>query len=107
MLKTLKRISDKVRVILEKMPSSRDCDKTLTLAYLNYHHGLKDTLGDKYDAFKSIWFSSPSTESIRRARQKLQENGEFQGLHKDERMDEAQAVRKEIVELKFFPRGLN
>lgn len=80
MIKDLLKIKDRVAYILATYPVTRDCDKTLWLAYLAIFHQLKDGLGDaKYGVFKSILMSedTPTMESVRRFRQKFQEMGDY------------------------------
>lgn len=94
MIKDLVKIKDRVAYVLNKYPSTRDCDKTLWLAYLAIFHQLKDGLGEaKYGVFKSILMSeeTPTMESVRRVRQKFQEHGEYpasEGTRKARRTEE-------------------
>lgn len=81
MIKDLKQVKTKVAQILDEYPVTKDCDKKLWLGYACKFHGLKGILGDKYSAFKDFILDSktPSFESIRRVRQKYQEEGHFIG----------------------------
>jgi hypothetical protein len=81
-LEGLKTCKNKVSFILDKFKSTRDDDKQLWLAYLVIHHDLKAKIGD--DAYKNLKElimdkKTPTMESIRRIRQKLQEDGYFIG----------------------------
>lgn len=96
MLKDLKKAKDKVEYILETIPVTRDCDKTLWLVYLAAFHDLKKELGDEaYNKFKSILLDKDTCtmESIRRMRQKFQEEGKFQGTKRKAKMEEEKEVR--------------
>ena len=75
MLKDLIKVKDRVEHILIKYPSTRDSDKELFLAYSCLFCNLKDSLDGNYATYKK-WFleKMPEIESIRRCRQKHQEN---------------------------------
>lgn len=96
MLKDIKKIKDKVGFILKEYPQTRDCDKLLWLAYLSMFHDLKNVLGENnYSNFKNLILSkkTPSTESIRRVRQKYQEKGEYVGNGRPGRKAESENVK--------------
>lgn len=87
MSESLSTIKERVGKLLELYPELRDSDKLLWLAYLNLVHGLKDTIGsDAYFKLKSVVMDehTPTMESIRRVRQKFQEEGQYVGDIKDE-----------------------
>ena len=87
---------DRVGNLLENNPELRDSDKLLWLAYLNQEHGLKDLIGlDAYYKLKELVMddNTPTMESIRRVRQKYQEEGFYLGESRKERMQEAEEVR--------------
>ena len=75
----LKDYKTKVRAILERYPHTRDSDGSLYAHFLKEHAKqfiVKDTDGDlciPLKKFKSL----PSSESVRRSRQIVQEGGEF------------------------------
>lgn len=97
MLRDLKLAKHKVEYILETIPQTRDCDKTLWLVYLAAFHDLKKELGDEaYNKFKSILLDKDTCtmESIRRMRQKLQEEGKFQGTKRTLKLKEAEEVKE-------------
>lgn len=86
--------------ILEAYPEARDSDKLLWLAYLVLYCDLKTILGPKaYDDLKKVIMkdSTPTMETVRRVRQKIQENGHFQGKKRAERMQEAHNVKSWVL----------
>jgi hypothetical protein len=64
-------ITDRVRNILEAVPATRDSDKELLIIYMQ-KAGMELTPA-QVNLFKQL----PSMETIRRIRQKIQENGEY------------------------------
>lgn len=96
---SIRTTKHKVEELLEKYPPLRDSDKLLWLAYLVRYHNLKAHLGDEaYSHLKEIIMdtNTPTMESIRRVRQKLQEQGKYVGEKRKERLEEADKF-KEIV----------
>lgn len=96
MIEGLKTCKDKVREIMEKYPVTRDSDKLLWLAYMVKHHGLREKLGNTaYEVLKEVFMSeeTPAMESIRRVRQKIQEQ-ELQGKLMAERLEQSSEVEK-------------
>ena len=94
-------IKDTVGGLLETYPELRDSDKLLWLAYLNYKHSMKKIIGeDAYFKLKAIVMddSTPTMETIRRVRQKFQQNGEYVGEKRQERLAEAENVKSWAVE---------
>lgn len=82
-LKIFKTVQDRVQVLLEKYPETRDDYKTLFLAYNCQFNGLKEVLGmEAYLKFKE-WFMDDETiniDTLTRARRKVQEqNPELSG----------------------------
>lgn len=80
MIRDIKKVKDRVYYILERYPQCRECDKKLWLAYQIVFHNLKDVLGSQaYERYKAMLLSSnfPTMESVRRVRQKYQEEGLF------------------------------
>lgn len=86
------RVKDKVERVLQYKPETRDNDKLLML-YVWQMEGLKFSKS-QLEAFKKA--SSP--ESIRRMRQKLQENGKYKASEAVEkkRFDLYQKTRQTI-----------
>jgi len=90
---------DKVNEILADYNETRDSDKLLFLAYLCKYHGLKQKLGPiAYAQLKAIIMddNTPTMESIRRVRQKLQEDGQFVGKNRRCRLKESIVIRDMI-----------
>jgi len=84
MIETPKNIKDRVEFLLKNYPSTRDDDKKLWLAYLNLFCELSDRMNKAKipsDIFKQVLLDTetPSTETIRRVRQKFQEYGLYVG----------------------------
>lgn len=97
MISDLKKVKDKVAWILNKYPNTRDSDKLLWIAYLVTYHDLRNQIGDEaYNKMKSIIMdkNTASMESVRRVRQKLQEDGLYLGENRKQRLDEADEVRE-------------
>lgn len=97
MLDSLKTIKKKVEYILLYHPMTRDSDKILWLSYMNLFHGLREKLGEEaYQQFKAILLddNTPTMESIRRIRQKFQEDNKYVGENRDERLQESHSVRE-------------
>lgn len=94
MIEGLKTCRDKVKVLMEKYPMTRDSDKLLWLAYMVQYHDLREKIGNEaYLALKEIVMSddTPPMESIRRIRQKIQET-ELQGKLQEERKEQTKEV---------------
>lgn len=94
MVKDLVLVKDKVKNLLIKYPSVRDCDKLLFLAYSKTYCGLDSSLDGSYKSFKEWYLEKmPAFESLTRARRKIQEkNKELRGKKRKYRMDEQQSV---------------
>lgn len=76
----LRHTKTKVANLLEQYKVLRDNDKLLLLAFWNVHYNLKDRIGDQaYQALKEVVLQAPTPESIRRVRQKLNEEGHYIG----------------------------
>lgn len=78
MLRDLESVKDNVAQILDKYPETRNDDKLLWIAYMVFFCKLQDVLGQEgYQKFKALMLSknTPMPESIRRVRQKYQEDG--------------------------------
>jgi hypothetical protein len=85
----------KVETLLSNYPQLRDSDKLLWLAYLNKFHNLNQIIGQaSYELLKSLLMNenTPTMESVRRVRQKLQEEGKYQGTMRKNRMSEQSSV---------------
>lgn len=89
-------IKDTVGGLLETYSVLRDSDKLLWLAYLNYKHDMRNIIGeDAYLKLKAIVMddNTPTMETIRRVRQKYQQNGEYLGEKRQEKLAEAENVK--------------
>ena len=99
----LKDVKSKVEHLLVSNPSTRDSDNLLAATYYFYEEGGKESLQKKtaYDFLKKMSSGElTSFESIRRTRQKLQEqNPSLRGNSYKERQESAQEVRKNIKNL--------
>lgn len=77
-MKKRKTVRKYVEIILSKFPETRNCDKLLTLKYWQHVDGLPMKDENSVSAFKNAFLeSSTSMESIRRARQLIQEEGKL------------------------------
>lgn len=97
MLKDLLTAKSRVKELLEKYEQTRDSDKLLWLAYLCNYHNLKISLGEEsYRKLKNIVLNenTPTMESIRRVRQKFQENGLYIGKLRSKKLDESDVVKE-------------
>jgi len=96
MIKDLEKVGDRITLILEDYPHTRDSDKLLWLAYNVGFNNLLDVLApEKYEEFKSWLLKSqtPVFESLSRARRKIQETRPELAGDKEKRLAEAEAVR--------------
>lgn len=101
MIKDLLKAKDRVEHILKEYPTSRDSDKVLWLAYLVMFHDLRKILGPTaYADFKAILLNEDTVtmESIRRMRQKFQEDGKYVGTKRKFKMEEEKLVREMMRE---------
>lgn len=97
MSESLETCKSKVGFILNEYVSTRDSDKQLWLAYLCLFHDLKEKIGEgPYRELKKLIMSedTPTMESIRRIRQKYQENGMYAGNGRKTRLEEAEVVKE-------------
>lgn len=97
----IKKVSNRILIILQTFPQTRDSDKLLWLAYNCQFNGLKDVIKEgSYDAFKH-WLlkaDTPAFESLSRCRRKLQElHPELEG-QKDQRMESEFEVRQMMLD---------
>ena len=97
----IKTIKDRVEKLLVKYNETQDSDKLLWLAYLCQYHDLQTRLRyskSPYLVLKDVVMQeAPSMESIRRVRQKIQENGQHVGTKRKQKMKEESAVREWAV----------
>ena len=101
MIKKLKQAKDKVKALLIKSPELRDDDNRLIASYY-YHESeynlLKITALDFLSDFAEGKYTNP--ETIRRCRQKLQEQyPELRGKLWEEKQCAANEVKKEVHSL--------
>lgn len=91
---------DRVEMILSKYPETRDSDKLLWLAYMCIFHELKCHIGtNAYNKLKRLITdpSTPSFESVRRVRQKIQEKDtSLAGSNRQYRLNESENTRQDI-----------
>jgi hypothetical protein len=100
--KEMKLIKDKVKFILKNKPQLRDDDNRLLATFFLYEIGLeKLNKMNAMDLLKMIAYGElSSTESIRRVRQKLQEqNPELRGDKYCERANLGNNMKEEIKTL--------
>jgi len=99
--KNLKQTKDKVKLLLEKTPHLRDDDFRLIANFYYFespHNLLKISALDFLHDFAEGKHTSP--ESIRRCRQKLQEDyPELRGKLWEEKQQSGKEMRKEVVNL--------
>jgi len=108
MTEGLMTCQDKVQTLLIKFPVLRDSDKKLWISYLRHFCGLEKAMNkkvlyhknhrnDPYEIMKSIILqdSTPTMETITRARRKVQENfPSLKGEKAGERSKEAEKVKE-------------
>ena len=97
MINQILKVKDAVAYILSKDPETRDCDKLLYLRYLEEFHRIEFVLkhtSDPYSALKNLLLDPeiPSPESVRRVRQKFQEQGRYLGSSRKRRKKAAREV---------------
>lgn len=93
----LNKTKEKVSYLLEAYPETRDSDKLLILGYFCIFHNLMNLIGpEAYERLKAVILSDdvPSFESIRRVRQKLNQEGQYIGKSYKPRQDAAGEVRE-------------
>ena len=97
MLEDLIKCKDRIEYLLSTRPETRDCDKVLWLMYLFTFHTLKSIDRSPTPSLRlsEILLASdtPTSESIRRVRQKFQESGLYVGTKRAQKMEEAENVR--------------
>jgi hypothetical protein len=91
------KVKDKVGYLLNRYPETRDCDATLYCYYLATFHNLNNEIGS-YNCRKllTIIKTAPVPESMRRVRQKFQEEGVFLGTMRGKRLEMEKGVREGI-----------
>lgn len=97
MIKDLIAVKDRVAYLLSTYPELRDDDKMLWVAYLVTYHQLRAVIGEEaYGKFKTLLTNrdTPTMESIRRVRQKYQEEGQYVGTKRKRKLEEAERVRQ-------------
>lgn len=85
----------KVEMLLKLHPPLRDSDKLLWVSYLQRHCGLSPLEGEN---LKRVLMkeTTPTMESISRARRLIQAGGRFQGTRRAERLETEVAVRESL-----------
>ena len=87
------RVSDRVQILLEKEPKTRENDNLLIAYFLKDEYGLSNTFDVALNIKGNIY------ESIRRARQKIQETNPMlrpsEEIYKA-RMEQERRVREEM-----------
>ena len=77
----MKKIKDRVLIILEKYPPCRNDDKQLFIQYCREYHPRSVIYSEKMDRFyldiEQYFSVLPSTETIRRSRQLVQAEGKY------------------------------
>ena len=102
MIKQIKDVEPKVRMILERHPETRDNDRVLEIVFMSVYGGLKDRMKscncvwETYDVFRDVYLRMPSMASVRRARRKINERGDYRGKTWEERHKREKVVRREI-----------
>lgn len=98
LVKVRDKVRDKVEYVLKTFPSSRDSDKKLWMFYMSEFHNLPRILRssrDPYFSFSNLLLdeSTPTMESIRRVRQKFQQDGLYLGSKRLVKLEEEKRVR--------------
>jgi hypothetical protein len=101
MTEGLDNVKNTVEFLLKKYPITRDSDKILWLGFLNIKLDLKARIlkcasgEEAYEVFKEVLMDedTPTMESVRRTRQKFQQEGKYHGESRQERMEESNKVR--------------
>lgn len=97
MLEDLKTSKDKVEALISQFEPLRDDDKRLWLAYLNVFHSLEKRLNNAenpWEELKLVLYDkdTPMPESIRRIRQKFQQDGLYLGKKRELMLEEMNRV---------------
>lgn len=97
-IKDLTTVKSQVEHLLDKYPQTRDCDKTLWLGYLVLFRNAKSKLNSSKDPWTELkWIvknsDTATMESLSRVRRKFQEAGYYVGTKRQEKLEEASAVR--------------
>jgi len=97
MLDSIKFVKDKVTYTLERSKRARDDDVFLYILILEKFYGLSDKIGfENSKKLLKLMADAPCPESIRRARQRVQEEGHFIGNRKLKRELLENEVRENI-----------
>jgi len=100
----MRKVKNQVFQTLKEYEITRDCDKMLFLAIMAKYYRLKEFLGDDHYRKFRMWFlheNIPSVESIRRCRQKWQEEGHFVGEKRQKKLEEADRT-KTFIQRGFY-----
>jgi hypothetical protein len=95
---------ERVAFLLENYPSLRDDDKKLWVSYLVMFHNLQDVL-TRQPPFESLCNlllkeNVSTCETLRRLRQKLQENGSYEKQNKEQSLHSSVTKGKKIEDTK-------
>ena len=97
MLNQMKKLKNHIEHILAIYPETRDDDRLLIMKFFELNTNIKNTVGPAaWAAFETVFLVGPSFESIRRARQKIQEKGKYIGHRQDERSALADEMRRSL-----------
>lgn len=100
MMASLESAKDKVAWLLDKYPDTRDCDKTLYVYYLYFFCGLDGYVGKHVVPQVVTCIKQANTpETVRRVRQKYQEEGHYRGKRWWERQQDKVNVQYNINDL--------
>lgn len=95
MLKEIDSIKETVEFLMLNFEEYRTDDRKLYFGVLDHLFGFKTKLGrDHYKMVKEAILNGPPPESIRRTRQKIQEDGQLMGSNRKAMMEESKVMRK-------------
>lgn len=100
MLDQILKVKDKVGILLEKYPETRDSDKVLWLAYCWEYTPLRELFTyEGYSEFSQVVKAKeiPTFESLTRVRRKYQENGKYLGKRRKQKMQNADDMKRWAV----------
>ena len=104
----MRSTKDKVRYVLENHPNTRNSDAELIImVWWCFNRDAFQTINGKWyiQVQEILYLDKP--ETIRRVRQKFQEQGKYVGEIKEERLQRAENIRKTINDFnwsEFLPK---